>query len=281
MKIVTAVFLAGLVVINDARAQAAPAAPTAPPAKTVKTKKSVEAAPAVAATPTAKATPTSQTAPATSADDDDNARSIFSLPTETDRAAWRKLGFRLMLGAVFGQFLGLGGAPSGRVIGPIIRLGVRLDERWSLLGTFQYLYAAANKGLSGIRYSGTVEPTWHVTDHLSVAVGLGFGGIVEGDRNRTDPEPLPSTLDTSYTFPNAHNPLPSCSGTGVAALVRGDYLFVLGPRSSTGAGLEFDGQWTGCVDDTHRVEPDTATPIVRRQWWPHFGASISWMFAWR
>jgi hypothetical protein len=258
MNVVAAIFMS-LIFINGARAQLAPATPNAPAAD-AKTTQAVKAAPT---------------------DDDDNARSVFSLPTETDRAAWRKLGFRLMLGAAYGELFGLGGASSGRFIGPIVRLGVRLDERWSLLGTLQYLFVTSSNGLSGIRYSGTLEPTWHVTEHFSLAAGLGFGGIVEENAHGTDPEPLPSTLDTSYSFPNARTPLPSCSGVGVAALVRGDYLFVLGPRSSTGAGLELDGQWTGCIDETGRVEPDTATPIVRRQWWPHVGVFVSWMFAWR
>ena len=36
------------------------------------------------------------------------------------------------------------------------------------------------------------------------------------------------------------------------------------------------GQWTGCVDDTGRVEPDTGQAIVRRQWWPHVGGRRHW-----
>jgi len=205
----------------------------------------------------------------------------LSLATESDRELWAKPGFRIMLGLAYGEFFGLDGAPNGRLIGPLIRLGVRLDESWSLLGTFQYLYASASGGLSGLRYAGTIEPTWHVTERLSLAVGLGFGGIVEGPTSRTDPTPLSSTLDSSYTFKNARTPLPSCSGVGVATLIRGDYLYALGPRSSTGLGLEVDGQWTGCEENSGRVEPDTATAIVRRQWWPHVGASLAWVFAWR
>jgi hypothetical protein len=42
-----------------------------------------------------------------------------------------------------------------------------------------------------------------------------------------------------------------------------------------------DGQWTDCVDDSGRLEPDTATPIVRRQWWPHLGGSLIWGILWR
>lgn len=216
---------------------------------------------------------------ATPAADDGPVR--FSLPTESDRAAWRRAGFRLALGASFGDLVGLGGAPSGLLYGAVLRIGMRLDERWSILGSFQYSLASAANGLSGMRFSGTLEPTWHVWGNLSLAVGLGFGGLSEGRTGRADPEPLPDTLDTSYTFVDAQHPLPSCGGVGLVALTRAEYLFVLGPRSSTGLALELSGQWTGCVQDTGRVEPDTARPIVRRQWWPHLGGTVAWMIAWR
>jgi len=221
-------------------------------------------------------------APAAAADGDDEDGPVrFSLATDSERDAWAKPGFRVQLGLVYGQFVGLGGAPSGRLLGPILRLGVRLDEDWSLLASLQYASASQSGGLSGLRFAGTLEPTWHVTRNLSLAVGLGFGGIVEGRTGRPDPDPLPSTLDTSYTFPDASTPVASCSGVGVAGLARVDWMMVLGRRSSTGVALEFDGQWTGCVDDTRRFEPDTAQSIVRRQFWPHVGVTLAWVVAWR
>jgi hypothetical protein len=76
--------------------------------------------------------------------------------------------------------------------------------------------------------------------------------------------------------------MPSCNGAGVTGLLRADWMMVLGPRSSTGFALETDAQWTGCVDDSAgAVEPDTATPIVRRQWWGHFAGSLAWVILWR
>jgi hypothetical protein len=236
-----------------------------------------EAPPPAAPLPVATTPPDS--AAKTIIDEDPPPR--LSLPTESERALWEKPGFRLMRGRAYGELFGLDGAPSGRLVGPIIRLGVRLDETWSLLGSFEYLYASASGGLSGIRYAGTIEPTWHATERFSLAVGLGFGGIVEGGNARAEPNPQPSTLDASYTFPNAKTPISSCTGVGMTGLVRGDYLYVLGPRSSTGLSAEVNGQWTGCVADTGRVEPDSASAIVRRQWWPHVGLSLAWMFAWR
>ena len=204
----------------------------------------------------------------------------LSLPTESDRELWRKPGFRFGLGLVYGRFYGIGGAPSYNLIGPTIRGGLRLDEAWSLMGSLQYLYATGAAGAKGLRFAGTIEPTWHATNHLSLAAGIGFGGIVEQGSSRPDPT-QGLELNSSYTFPDASHPLSTCDGVGVAGLLRAQWLFVMGPRSSTGLALQFDGQWTACVDDTGILEPDTATPIVRRQWWPHLGGSLIWGILWR
>ena len=205
----------------------------------------------------------------------------LSLPTEADWDAWLRRGFRFGLGISYGQLDGLDGAPSGRLKGFLLRLGLRLDSDWSLLASFQYQLASSTGGLSGLRFAGTLDPTWHATRHLSLALGLGFGGIVEGTTGRADVDPLPSTLNTSYTFPSAHPALPSCSGVGAAGLLRAEWSMVLGPRSSTSLGVEGAGQWTGCVADTGRVEPDSGQAIVRRQFWPHVGATVTWGIMWR
>jgi hypothetical protein len=224
---------------------------------------------------------TAAPAPADSKGDNEEGEPKLSLPTESDRDAWLKSGFRFGLGATYGQFHGLGGAPSGSLRGFLLRLGLRLDADWSVLASFQYDLASSSGGLSGLRFAGTLDPTWHATRHLAFAVGLGFGGIVEGSTSRPDVSPLPSTLNSSYTFPSANPPLPSCSGVGAAGLLRGEWSFVLGPRASTSLSLEALGQWTGCVSDTGRVEPDTGQSIVRRQWWPHVGGTATWGITWR
>lgn len=212
--------------------------------------------------------------------DDGDPPPKLSLPTETDRAAWQLPGFRLQLGASYGRALGLDGAPDASLVGAVLRVGARLDQHWSLLGSFQYTLAGAD--VSGLRYSGTIEPTWHITRRWSAALGLGVGGIVEGRRTgRVDPEPRADSLETSFTFPDASTPIASCKGAGVTGLARVDWMLVLGPRTSTGLGLELFGQWTRCIDDSGRVEPDTAEPIVRRQFWPHVGVNLGWVVAWR
>jgi hypothetical protein len=96
-----------------------------------------------------------------------------------------------------------------------------------------------------------------------------------------DADPLPATLETSYTFPDASTPIARCQGVGAAGLVRAEWGYVLGPRSSVYVAAEAIGQWTGCVNDTNRFEPDTGKAIVRRQYWPHTGGTLSLGVMWR
>jgi hypothetical protein len=236
------------------------------------------AAPAPAALPAPAAPALSPPPPATIKDEEGEPR--LSLPTEADRDAWKRAGFRLALGFTYGRMMGLEGAPSGRLIGALVRFGLRLDADWSILASFQYDGAASTNALYGLRFAGTIDPTWHATRHLALAVGAGFGGIV-GGRHGMDVPPLPGTLAASYTFPSPTPTLPTCSGVGVAGLARAEWSWVLGPRSATGLGLEAGGQWTGCVADTGMVEPDTGQAIVRRQWWPHAVFTGTWSVTWR
>lgn len=213
---------------------------------------------------------------------DDDGAGKRSLAIEPDRVAWTRPGFRLGLGVAYGRAVGLHGAPSGRLLAAVLRVGLRLDREWSVQASFQYAQARRAGGLSGLRFAGTIDPTWHVTPSFSLAAGLGFAGFVEGRATgRAEVDPTPGSLDSSYTFPSASPALPSCSGVGLAGLARAEYLRVLGPRTATSLSLELFGQYTACVDATNRVEPDTAQPIVRRQYWPHVGAIASWGFTWR
>jgi hypothetical protein len=204
-----------------------------------------------------------------------------SLALESDEDGWTRSGFRLGVALAYGDLAGLHGAPSGRLIGPEVHIGLRLDEAWSIYATFDYEEAKRSGGLDGLRFAGTLDPTWHVTRSFALAAGFGFGGIVEGRTGRPDVDPLGSTLDTSYTFPGSETPLPSCSGVGAAGILRATYSKVFGPRAQTMVELEVIGQDTACVEATGTVEPDTAQPIVRRQYWTHAGAQLTWGITWR
>jgi hypothetical protein len=208
----------------------------------------------------------------------------LSLATEADRVAWTRPGFRLALGLVYGRMIGLRGTPSGRLLGAVLHTGLRLDKDWSISASLEYASASQHLGLSGLRFAGTIDPTWHVNDHLALAIGFGFAGIVEGNTGRPDVMPVNSDVGasgSSYTFGSSNPPLPSCSGVGAAALARATYGWVLGPRGTTAVELEVFGQYTACIDRTGVVEPDTAQPIVREQYWPHTGVTLAWTFAWR
>ncbi len=215
------------------------------------------------------------------ANPDDEGTPKLSLATESDRAAWKEAGFRLALGINYGRFEGLGGAPSGHIIGGVFRAGLRLDADWALMSSFQYSRVKQGGGLSGLRFSGTIDPTWFITPELSVAIGVGFGGIVEGRTGRADPAPFASGLSDSYTFPDASHPIPSCSGVGVTALARVEYSYVLGPRAATEIAFEMMGQETACIDRAANLNDDTAQPIERRQYWPHIGGELTWSITWR
>jgi hypothetical protein len=204
-----------------------------------------------------------------------------SIALESDEDAWQRSGFRLGLGLAYGDLYGLRGPPSGRLLGPLVHVGLRLDRDWSIYSTFDYESASRRGGLSGLRFAGTIDPTWHVARHFALGVGFGFGGFVEGHTGRADAEPLGSTLDTSYTFTNAEMPIASCSGVGASGLVRGTYSHVIGPRAELVVELEIIGQETKCIEPTGTVEPDTAQPIVREQYWSHAGAQMIWGVTWR
>jgi hypothetical protein len=208
----------------------------------------------------------------------------LSLPTEEDAAAWQTPGFRMQLGVGFGMLQGLAGTPGSKNIPILVRIGARLDRDWSLFGSFQFAVAGWRKNgdLSGLRFAGTIDPTWHITDHLDLAAGFGFGGLVEGSTGRSDPNAEQrASLVASYTFPSARTPMVTCSGLGVTGNLRATYMWVLGPLSATGFALQTDGQWTACVETVGRVEPDTAQSIVRRQWWANAGGSLTWVISWR
>lgn len=204
-----------------------------------------------------------------------------SISIETDEQGWQHAGFRLGLGLAYGRMEGLRGAPSGRLLGPVLHAGLRLDKDWSLLATFQYQSASASGGLSGLRFSGTVDPTWHVTPHLALSLGLGFGGLVEGSTGRADL--APQATDVSITLPSASPPVPSCVGVGASGLLRAEYMWIIGPHSQTNVSIEALGQYTSCVKrgQTNAVDPDTAQPIIRTQYWPHAGFTVAWGVAWR
>jgi hypothetical protein len=144
------------------------------------------------------------------------------------------------------------------------------------LGTFRY---GVHLGLTpGLRYGGTLEPTLNITDSLTVAVGLGVGGFVINNTGATSPRP---EIVASLTYPGTEPLLGACTGTGLLAVARAEYLFVASTLFATGPSLQVDAQWTACNQSLGRTDPDSGEAIELRQYWRNYGVSLAWLFWWR
>jgi hypothetical protein len=214
--------------------------------------------------------------------DDADGAVRLSLPTEEDRAAWRRSGFRLALGVLYGQLQGAGEVPDLTLKGVVIRPGIRIDPEWSVYLPLQY----ASTSKSGGRFAAAVEPTWHITPSFAVGFGLGYAGLIgispyDPTLPAQGPETALGQIDQPYTFPDAKKPIQGCDGVGVTALARAELGYVLGPRSRTHVALEALGQRTGCEENGGGRDAFTGANNKFRQWWGHTGVTLSWGIEWR
>jgi hypothetical protein len=232
------------------------------------------AAPVAAAPATVDGAPPSRTI-TEPADGDGPVR--LSLPSESDRAAWGRSGFRLGLGVLYGALRGDGGVPSSSMLGLAIRPGVQLDADWAIYLPLQYAALA-----SGARFVASIEPTWHVTPYLAVGLGLGYGGLIGQSTGVLGPTvPDLYAIGQSYTFVDTRTPLSQCDGVGLAVHGRVELGYVLGPRSRTHLALELFRQWTGCEQGSGSVDAYTGVEPVSRQLWTDVGLSLAWGIEWR
>jgi len=212
---------------------------------------------------------------------DDDGAVRLSLPTEEDRTAWQRSGFRLALGALYGRLRGSGEVPDLTLTGVVIRPGIRIDPQWSIYVPLQY--AVTDHG--GARFAAAVEPTWHATPNIALGFGVGYAGLLSirtyGPVFGAGPEEDLGMLGQPYTFPDASKPLSVCTGVGITALARLELGYVLGRRSRTHVALEALGQWTGCEESTFSRDTFTGAEYMLRQWWGHAGMSLSWGIEWR
>jgi hypothetical protein len=254
---------------------APPAAPTtAPPA-----------APAPSASPAA--TPTSPAAGALSrpapvihvVDEKERVeleqidRVRLSLPTQADVDAWANPGLRVQLGYGYAVVQGAGPAWSFRSQTAILRPSFRLDRRWALGVSLLY-----GTGPNGVRWSVTAEPTFFVWRQLSIAAGLGIGGLFI-----SRPDVSTGTLSTenvSRTLSDADH-LSSCTGSALTSALRAEYLFVVGPLFASGPFAQLEAQWTECQQSFGEVDQETGKSVVLTQWWRQQAATFGWWFAWR
>ncbi len=222
------------------------------------------------------------TTPVRVAPRDDDGAVRLSLPTEEDRAAWRRSGFRLALGILYGQMRGSGEVPDLTLKGVVIRPGIRIDRQWSIYLPLQY----AGTSHGGARFAASVEPTWHITPSIALGFGVGYAGLIGLDTYGdggfgSGPERDLGMLGQSYTFPDVETPVSNCNGVGVTAFARLEAGYVLGPRSRTHVALEALGQRTGCEEQSLVRDNFTGEFFTLRQWWAHTGMSLSWGIEWR
>ena len=213
----------------------------------------------------------------------------LSLPTEQDLALWRSPGIRIALGYGYGRFFGTIPGTDFSAHHVILHPDFRIDDEWSIAATATY--TIAGQDLSALRWSVSLEPTWHPWKGLGLAVGVGYAGIL-GDRDASSFVVMPTD---SYSGSNVEIPvaptrsrsalnqevLQSCNGSGWNTLARVEYLFVAGPLFASGPFLQGDWQWVACEQDFGDVDEATGRSITITQWWGHRGVSLGWWVEWR
>ncbi|MBS2029744.1 MAG: hypothetical protein JST54_17725 [Deltaproteobacteria bacterium] len=199
----------------------------------------------------------------------------LSLPTQEDVQAWTEPGLRVALGYGWADVHGIGPALAFTSNAVILRPSYRVDAYWEAGLTLLY-----GGGPGGVRWSITAEPELHVWRGLSVAVGLGYGGLSIDDQTRDTGSFSPGSEPVSRTLSDSEK-LQSCSGDALSTLARTEYLFVVGPLFSTGPYAQLNAQWTECQDSFGRVDPETGKQVVLTQWWRNQGFQLGWWFTWR
>jgi hypothetical protein len=203
----------------------------------------------------------------------DNVR--LSLPTQSDRDAWQNPGLRVQLGYGYGIVQGSGPAFSFRSQTALLRPSVRLDRQWAL--GIALLYGTAP---NGVRWSVTAEPTFFIWRGLSVAAGIGFGGLLVSNGNASSGTLQGSAVTVSRDTTDGER-LTSCSGSALTSALRAEYMFVAGALFASGPFAQFNAQWTHCQATFGRTDQETGMPIVLTQWWQQQGGTFGWWFAWR
>ena len=203
-----------------------------------------------------------------------------TLQLKSDSATWDTSGFRVQLNFCGGDLLEGAPAPPSALLGVEFLIGARLDADWSMMTSLRY--ASASGGISGLSFSGLLEPTYHLWRGLTLSVGVGVAGVVESAEVRTDRNPeQTSIIVSSYTFPADAPLISSCTGFGGVTAARLGYWFTLSEITAIGVSARLDYQRIACEQSTDRVEPDTAEGIMRRQWWSQLGWSVSGGLSWR
>lgn len=199
---------------------------------------------------------------------------------------WSEPGFRLSLHGLYGALYSADLYSADQELdaslkGVEVSAGARLSPQWSLSGRLQYALAEGTR-LSGLHFNASLEPSLQVTSWLSVSASLGLAGIIEFDDIRADQQAeLNGQLVAPYDHPQGDPPLARCEGFGRSEALRLNLRYLLGAHSALSAGVYVSHQLVTCLQSTDRVEPDSATPIERRQRWEHLSWGVTGGFSWR
>ncbi|MEE8408669.1 MAG: hypothetical protein V3T05_03595 [Myxococcota bacterium] len=220
----------------------------------------------------------------------------LSFPTAQDFEVWRNPGIRVQLGYAYGRQLTDGPGPGFSTHTITLRPQVRVSEYWSLAANIGYSIARGD--FSGLRWIVSIEPTFHPIAGLGISVGVGYAGIIGnrpfdaidvppvGPGRAPAPNPLQDELvnlrleQVSRTVGPDYR-MWSCDGAGAAAVVRAEYLFVVGPLFASGPYIQGDLQRTRCEESTGSINVDTGLRVNTRQWWVHHGWNVGWWLTWR
>ncbi|MBI5507238.1 MAG: hypothetical protein HY903_00670 [Deltaproteobacteria bacterium] len=214
----------------------------------------------------------------------------LAFPTEQDFETWRLPGFRIALGYGYGRLWGSVPETDLSTHHLMLRPSVRIDAHWSIASSC--VYSIAGKDVTGLRWSVSLEPTFHPVAGVAVAVGVGYAGIL-GNRNEYRPSSFaPASGSAPGSGLDSQAParsrsvlrdevLNECSGAGWNALARAEVLFVVGPLFASGPFLQADQQWVECEESFGESDLETGHSIVVKEWWGHKGVSLGWWFSWR
>jgi len=191
-------------------------------------------------------------------------------------AAWQEPGFRVRLAADYGRLVPSEDEPAAASFGITLQPGYRVSPWWSLASSFRY--AVLTGDLEGLRWTATLDPSFHPFTGATVSVGAGYAGLIAA---RTDPW----MEDYPYDFR-------TCEGEGWAALARAGWEHAFGELFALGLAAQADVQWSRCsftgdVDVPLGGRSDDGftqsafVPLTLTERWRHTGLSLGLTFTWR
>ena len=192
---------------------------------------------------------------------------------------WEQDGLRVDLAYHQTTVSGLNQSPNGIISGVHIGIATYLDSQWSLDSSFRY--GVGSEGLSGLNFSGLLSTLFH-WHGLGLGLGIGVVGVEERSSNRPNlHEQLSNQVVASFTQADTTPVLSKCVGFGPLAALNAVYRLPITSVFGLKAGTQIDIARIACALDTERVEPDTARPIVIKQYWDRWSWSFFGGLTWR